>query len=98
MEGLILGALILWLAYRRRAFLKPGLVMGVFIAGYGVARFIVEFFRQPDAQFVTPGNPLGLAYHIDGFGLTMGQTLSLPMILIGLWFITGALKRARVAA
>lgn len=98
MEGLILGALILWLVYRRHAFLKPGLVMGVFIAGYGVARFIVEFFRQPDAQFVTPGNPLGLAFHIDGFGLTMGQTLSLPMILIGLFFIAGALKRARVAA
>ena len=98
MEGLILGAAVLWLAYRRRAFLKPGLVMGVFIGGYGLARFIVEFFRQPDAQFATPGNPLGLAFHIDGYGLTMGQALSLPMILIGLFFVSSALKRARSLA
>ncbi|MEM7321387.1 MAG: prolipoprotein diacylglyceryl transferase, partial [Pseudomonadota bacterium] len=40
-----------------------------------------------DAQFVTDGNPLGLAWHIGGVGLTMGQILSLPMILLGLWFI-----------
>ncbi len=93
MEGLILGAAVLWLAYRRHAFLKPGLVMGVFIGGYGAARFIVEFFRQPDAHFVTAGNPLGLAFHIDGIGVTMGQTLSLPMILLGAYFVLSALKK-----
>ncbi|GHG98970.1 prolipoprotein diacylglyceryl transferase [Pseudodonghicola xiamenensis] len=87
LEGLILGALLLWLVYRRGAFKRPGLVLGSFIGGYGIARFIVEFFRQPDAQFVTPGNPLGLALHLNGYGLTMGQCLSLPMILLGLWFI-----------
>ncbi len=86
LEGLVLGVLLLWLVYRRGAFRAPGMVMGVFFAGYGLSRFIVEFFRQPDAQFVSPGNPLGLAWHIGGLGLTMGQILSLPMIAIGIWF------------
>ncbi len=86
LEGLVLGVLLLWLVYRRGAFRAPGMVMGVFFAGYGLSRFIVEFFRQPDAQFVSSGNPLGLAWHIDGLGLTMGQILSLPMIAIGIWF------------
>nr|WP_321254426.1 prolipoprotein diacylglyceryl transferase [uncultured Ruegeria sp.] len=93
LEGILLGALLLWLAYRRGAFRKPGLIMGVFLAGYGASRFIVEFFRQPDAQFVSPGNPLGLAWHAGGYGLTMGQLLSLPMIALGLWFAL----RARAA-
>ncbi len=86
LEGVLLGAVLLWLAYRRGAFRKPGLIMGVFLAGYGASRFVVEFVRQPDAQFTSPGNPLGLAWHIGGYGLTMGQILSLPMIALGLWF------------
>jgi phosphatidylglycerol:prolipoprotein diacylglycerol transferase len=52
-----------------------------------VARFAVEFLRQPDAQFVTETNPLGLYVQAAGYGLTAGQLLSLPMILVGLWFI-----------
>ncbi|WP_281972665.1 prolipoprotein diacylglyceryl transferase [Ruegeria faecimaris] len=90
LEGLLLGALLLWLAYRRHAFLRPGLVTGVFMAGYGASRFIVEFFRQPDAQFVSAGNPLGLAWQMGGYGLTMGQLLSLPMIAFGLWLASRA--------
>ena len=86
LEGVLLGALLLWLVWRRGAFSRPGLTLGVFLAGYGAARFIVEFFRQPDAQFVSPGNPLGLAWHVGGYGLTMGQVLSLPMIALGLGF------------
>ena len=39
----------------------PGLIAGTFFLGYGIARFAVEFARQPDAQFVSGGNPLGLA-------------------------------------
>jgi phosphatidylglycerol:prolipoprotein diacylglycerol transferase len=54
---------------------------------------VVEFFRQPDAQFVSEGNPVGLAVHIGGYGLTMGQLLSLPMIAVGLWFILRARER-----
>ncbi len=94
LEGVLLGAVLLWLAYRRCAFRKPGLIMGIFLAGYGASRFLVEFVRQPDAQFISPGNPLGLAWHIGGYGLTMGQILSLPMIALGLWF---ALRARRMA-
>ncbi|MDP3264799.1 MAG: prolipoprotein diacylglyceryl transferase [Tabrizicola sp.] len=90
LEGLILGAVLLWLGWRRGWFKMPGRLLGVFLLGYGVARFLVEFVRQPDAQFVSDGNPLGLAWHIGGWGLTMGQALSLPMILAGLWFLARA--------
>ena len=90
LEGLLLGALVFFLVIRRQAFKKPGLITGLFFAGYGLSRFIVEFFRQPDAQFVTPDNPVGLAFHVNGFGLTMGQTLSLPMIAVGLIFLLRA--------
>lgn len=84
LEGLALGALLLWLAFRRGALKRVWTISGTFFAGYGGARFLVEFVRQPDAQFVSPGNPLGLAFHWEGWGLTMGQALSLPMIVIGL--------------
>ncbi len=94
LEGVLLGAVLLWLVYRRGAFHAPGRIMGVFLAGYGASRFIVEFFRQPDAQFVSPGNPLGLAWHVGGYGLTMGQLLCLPMIALGLWFILRARRAA----
>ena len=94
LEGLILGAVLIWLAWKRGALKMPGLVGGTFLAGYGAARFAVEFLRQPDAQFVTPGNPLGLAWHVGGWGLTMGQILSLPMIALGLFLILRARARA----
>ncbi|MEP3331440.1 prolipoprotein diacylglyceryl transferase [Sedimentitalea sp.] len=90
LEGLILGALLLWLVYRRGALKRPGLVAGTFFAGYGLARFIVEFARQPDAQFASTGNPLGLAWQVGDYGLTMGQTLCLPMMALGLWLIIRA--------
>jgi len=55
---------------------------------------MVEFVRQPDAQFVTPGNPLGLAWEIGGYGLTMGQILCLPMLAIGAVLIVRAKRVA----
>jgi phosphatidylglycerol:prolipoprotein diacylglycerol transferase len=90
LEGLLLGAVLLWLALRRDWLRTPGRLAGLFFAGYGAARFMVEFVRQPDAQFVTLDNPLGLAWQVGGWGLTMGQLLSLPMILIGLWLVARA--------
>jgi phosphatidylglycerol:prolipoprotein diacylglycerol transferase len=90
LEGLVLGAVLFWAVFRADALRRPGLVTGLFLVGYGAARLFVEFFRQPDAQFVTPGNPVGLAWHVAGYGLTMGQILSLPMILVGVWFIARA--------
>jgi phosphatidylglycerol:prolipoprotein diacylglycerol transferase len=79
--------------FRRGALKTPWLVSGVFFAVYGTGRFLVEFVRQPDAQFVTDGNPLGLALHLNGWGLTMGQLLSLPMIVVGIAVIVIALRR-----
>lgn len=85
LEGLVLGAVLLWLGYRRGAFKSPGRIIGWFLIGYGTARFAVEFVRQADAQFMAPGNPLGHAVQFGaGYGLSMGQLLSLPMIAIGL--------------
>ena len=49
-----------------------------------------EFVRQPDAQFVSEGNPIGWAVQVGSYGLTMGQLLSLPMIAAGLWFVLRA--------
>lgn len=93
LEGLALG-LLLWLLVRRGGLCRPGLAFGVFLAGYGAARIFVELFRVAD--FITPDNPLG---HVIGgpvIGLTMGQVLSLPMLLIGLFFILRAWRRPAV--
>lgn len=97
LEGVVL-ALALWALVRAGGLRRPGLALGVFLAGYGAARFTVEFFRQADAQFITPDNPLG---HVIGgpvWGLSMGQVLSLPMLVIGLGFALFALRRPPVAA
>lgn len=90
LEGLLLFAVFTWLIWRRDWLKTPGRIAGLFFLGYGLARFAVEFARQPDAQFVSDGNPLGLALHMGGFGLTMGQILTLPMIAAGLWFLMRA--------
>ncbi|MBK4217244.1 prolipoprotein diacylglyceryl transferase [Paracoccus caeni] len=97
LEGLLLG-LILWALVRSGGLRRPGLSFGIFLAGYGLARMFVELFRVADAQFITPDNPLG---HVIGgpvIGLTMGQVLSLPMVLLGLIFIFRALQRPRIPA
>ena len=93
LEGLLLGALLIWLAYARGALRRPGLIAGLFIAGYGLSRFIVEFFRQADAQFMTPENPMGYVMQFGDFGITRGQQLSLPMIAVGLLILTLAFRR-----
>jgi phosphatidylglycerol:prolipoprotein diacylglycerol transferase len=93
LEGLLLGTILILLAFRFGGLKKPWLLSGVFFMGYGIARFLVEFVRQPDAQFVSVGNELGLAFHINGVGLTMGQTLTLPMILVGLTVVLVARRK-----
>lgn len=93
LEGLLLGTILILLAFRWNGLKKPWLLTGVFFTGYGIARFLVEFVRQPDAQFVSAGNPLGLAFHSGGYGLTMGQTLTLPMIVIGISVVVWAARK-----
>lgn len=78
-EAMLEGALLflILLVLRRTKFAsKPGVVSGAFLVGYAIARSIVEFFRQPDAH-------LGL---LAG-GFTMGQFLSVPMVLFGLYLL-----------
>lgn len=73
LEGLLLFV-VLWIYARKPR--RLGQVAAAFLAGYGVLRFIVEYFREPDAH-------LGVL----GFGMTMGQWLCLPMVAsgVGLW-------------
>ena len=92
LEGLVLGILLLVLAWRKGWLKRPGALTGMFLAGYGLSRAFVEFFRQPDMQFVSEGNPVGHALHFGDWGLTMGQALSFPMVLIGLGLIWWAFR------
>ena len=84
LEGVVLASVLLWLAFRSGALKKPGLLLGVFLTGYGLARVIVEHFRQADDQFITLENPMGHILRLGEWGLTMGQLLSLPMVAVGL--------------
>jgi phosphatidylglycerol:prolipoprotein diacylglycerol transferase len=95
LEGLVLGAALIWLAFRAGWLMRPGQVTGLFLAGYGLARSVVEAFRQADPQFVTPDNPWGHVIRLGEAGLTMGQVLSLPMLAAGLLIFFAA--RARTA-
>ncbi len=94
LEGLVLGVLLLVLVYRRGWLKRPGQTAGLFFLGYGLARFAVEFFRQADAQFVTPDNPMGWVLRFAGTGVSMGQLLSLPMMALGIALIAAARRRA----
>ena len=93
LEGLVLGLLLWWLVARRAALLRPGLTLGVFLLGYGLARLFVEIWREADAQFVSPDNPLGHVVRLGDLGLQMGQVLSLPMIVLGLGLVLWARRR-----
>ena len=73
LEGLALGV-VMWVAVRRGALAKRGTMTALLLIGYGIARFAVEYVREPDAQ-------LGTLFGIT----TMGQLLSLPMIGFGVY-------------
>ncbi|WP_404822911.1 prolipoprotein diacylglyceryl transferase [Novosphingobium huizhouense] len=88
LEGIVLGTVLLLLFWRTRSRWRPGLLVGVFGTGYALSRFVVEFFREPDAQ---------LADFAHRSGLSMGQWLTLPMMLIGLFLTIRALNRPPVA-
>ena len=81
---MVLLLLVLLYIALNGGFKRPGLLTGVFVLGYGTSRFLVEYFRVPDSQFFSPANPYGFAFNFADFGITMGQALSLPMILVGL--------------
>ena len=88
-EGLMLGLLLLLLFWQTRAGWRPGLLVAVFTIGMGLGRFLMEFFREPDAH---------LAYVVAETGLSRGQWLSLPMIGIGLAVLAYALLRPAIGS
>jgi phosphatidylglycerol:prolipoprotein diacylglycerol transferase len=84
LEGLALFAILWFCFWRTKMRYEPGKLVGIFLAGYGVARFIVEFFREPDDQ---------LREFAATTGLHMGQWLCVPMILGGAYLIATAKGR-----
>jgi phosphatidylglycerol:prolipoprotein diacylglycerol transferase len=75
-EGFLLFIIMLLFIKFTNILNKKGLITALFLSCYGSFRFIIEFFREPDAN-------IGLLY----FNFSMGQLLSLPMIIVGLYFI-----------
>jgi phosphatidylglycerol:prolipoprotein diacylglycerol transferase len=86
LEGLVL-LIVLALLVRAGALRRPGTIIGAFALGYGIARFVCEFFREPDVQ-------LGFLWG----GLTMGMLLSLPLMLTGIAFLWAARRAKPVQA
>ncbi|WP_430911949.1 prolipoprotein diacylglyceryl transferase [Methylobacterium sp. sgz302541] len=88
-EGFLLFV-VMAVCVRRLGFRRPGLMGGIFVLGYALARTVCEFFREPDRQlgylFGTAGGPLG--------GITMGMLLCVPMALIGIAYIVLAARGA----
>ncbi|MEJ1160758.1 prolipoprotein diacylglyceryl transferase [Prosthecomicrobium sp. N25] len=86
LEGVVLFLVLRVMTHRLGALQRPGVVAGAFVAGYGLARTVVEHFREPDA-------------HIGYIGgvITMGQILSLPMLVGGLMLMIWAARRPRPA-
>lgn len=77
LEGVVLFLILRVATHRRLSFTRPGLTAGLFLAGYGVFRLLVEFVREPDAHM-----PDALRHYI-----TMGMILCLPMIALGAWMM-----------
>ncbi len=80
LEGLLLFVLIFWFSKKQRPVSSVG---GLFLVGYGCARFFVEFFREPDAH---------IGFDLLGW-MSRGQLLCIPMILIGLTLVAWAYSR-----
>lgn len=88
LEGLVLFAILAFLFWRTQARYQPGRLVGAFLLFYGLFRFLVEFVREPDSQ---------LTEFAQATGLQMGQWLSVPMILGGLYLmLTAPGRRQRV--
>ncbi|MBU6507426.1 MAG: prolipoprotein diacylglyceryl transferase [Alphaproteobacteria bacterium] len=86
LEGLVLFAILFFVMRRTDARQRPGTLSGTFLIGYGAARIIGECFRQPDAN-------LGFIF----WGITMGQILSVPVVLFGVWLLWRARQQPKQA-
>ena len=83
LEGIVLFLVLRWLTHARRGLVRPGLVGGAFVAGYGLMRMLVEFVRVPDAH----------VGYLTGGWLTLGMLYSLPMVLAGAWAMHSSSRR-----
>ncbi len=84
LEGLLMAAILWPLFWKTDARYKPGFLFGVAALIYGCARFTLEFFREPDRQ---------LQWLPDQTGLSMGQWLTIPILLLGVYLVTTAKSR-----
>jgi len=91
LEGLVLFAVLFILVRAFKILTRPGIASGVFIAGYGIARIIVEQFRVADVKYIDPVS--GEAVYNLLFGMQRGVVYSLPMVIVGLAIILWALRR-----
>jgi phosphatidylglycerol---prolipoprotein diacylglyceryl transferase len=88
LEGLLMAAIMWPIFWRTDARYKPGFLFGLSAIIYGTARFVVEFVREPDVQ---------LQWLVEQYGLSMGQWLTLPMIVIGVYLtLTANGRRQRI--
>ncbi len=88
LEGLFMAAILWPLFWKTDARYKPGFLFGMAAIIYGTARFTIEFFREPDQQ---------LQWLVEVSGLSMGQWLTIPMILVGLFLVfTAGARRQRI--
>jgi phosphatidylglycerol---prolipoprotein diacylglyceryl transferase len=84
LEGVLLFVILAWMFWKTDARYQPGKLVGAFIFFYGIFRFGIEFIREPDAQ---------LTAFAQATGLHMGQWLTVPMILGGLYLMATANRR-----
>ncbi|RKF22550.1 prolipoprotein diacylglyceryl transferase [Altericroceibacterium spongiae] len=89
LEGFLMMVIMLLTFWLSRARFRTGLLTGIFVTGIAMARFTVEFFREPDAQ---------LADFAARSGLNMGQWLTIPLILLGIALIIWSLSRPAIAS
>lgn len=87
LEGLVLFAVLRYVTHARKGLAQPGMVTGVFLAGYGVARTLAEVFRDYDPAHIFTIGPF-----------TAGIVYSIPMVLIGWYLIRRAVRETSVTA
>ena len=82
LEGIVLFALLQILVLKFELLKKPGLITGIFFVGYSVSRLTIEYFREPDLH-------LGYLFNT----ITMGQLLTLPVLICGIWIMQSAIRK-----
>ncbi len=85
LEGIVLFVLLQILILKFDLLKKPGLISGIFLVGYSVSRLTIEYLREPDLH-------LGYLFNV----ISMGQLLTLPVLICGIWIIQSATRKEAV--